>query len=57
MTEPCTVPMDPITAEAAAMFEDDMAPLRWAQATDQQKQRWTRIAAEMFVERELRARR
>lgn len=56
MTEPSSVPMDPIEALALEMFEDDMAPLLWSQANEQQKRRWSDLAAQEFVERELRAR-
>lgn len=45
---------DVIEVLAAEMFEDDMAPLKWAQANVQQKQKWTDLAAQEMVDRELR---
>jgi hypothetical protein len=35
---------DPIEALAASMFEDDLAPLRWSRASEQQKQTYTDTA-------------
>ena len=48
------LPMDQLEARAAALFEDDMEPLTWASATDQQKIHWAAIAAEIMADEESR---